>query len=38
MDMFRHSTRGSIGLLTYDSTGNNVQVTSQPITKIVNEV
>jgi hypothetical protein len=33
MDMFRHSTRGSIGLLTYDSaTGANVQMTRDPIT------
>jgi hemerythrin len=35
MDMFKHSTRGSIGLLTYDSiTNENVQVTNELITPL----
>lgn len=32
MDMFRHSTRGSIGLLSYDENGNNIQTTNNAIT------
>jgi hypothetical protein len=29
--MFNHSTRGTIGLLNYDSQNNNIQMTSNPI-------
>jgi hypothetical protein len=32
MDMLKHSSKGSIGVLTYDHTGNNIQMTSEPIT------
>lgn len=32
MDMFRHSTRGSVGILYFDETGQNIQMTSKPIT------
>jgi hypothetical protein len=31
MDMFKHSTRGSLGLLTYDQQSTNVQITNKPI-------
>ena len=33
MDVFRHSSRGTLGLLTYDQDGNNNQITTDPITK-----
>lgn len=32
MGMFKHSSKGSISVLSYDSSGNNVQITSKPIT------
>lgn len=31
MDMFKHSTKGSIGVVYYDQNGNNIQMTSNPI-------
>lgn len=31
MDMFKHSSKGSIGIVTYDQYGNNIQMTSNPI-------
>jgi len=31
MDIVRHTTRGSIGLLSYDADNNNIQVTNNPI-------
>jgi hypothetical protein len=31
LNMFKHSTRGSIGLLTYDDQGNNIQIMHKPI-------
>jgi hypothetical protein len=34
MDMLKRKTRGSIGLLTYDSAGNNVQITTKPISSL----
>jgi hypothetical protein len=32
MDMMRHSSRGSIGVLYYDENGTNIQMTQNPIT------
>jgi hypothetical protein len=35
MDMFKHTTRGSLGLLTYDQDGNNVQVSREPAMSLI---
>lgn len=32
MDIIAHSSRGSIGLLSYDNNGNNIPITTKPIT------
>ena len=31
MDMFKHSSKGSLGVVSYDSSGKNIQMTSKPI-------